>query len=109
MLEAERGSPEATISTFGDALWWGLATITTVGYGDMYPVTGLGRLIAAVLMIGGVSVVGILTASFASWLIESVKTDSEVRNAELLEAIVELREEIKRDAKYGIKPIGEGA
>ncbi len=98
MLEAERGAEGATITTFGDALWWGLTTITTVGYGDMYPVTGVGRLIAAVLMIGGVSVVGILTASFASWLIESVKTENEVRNSELLEELVKLRQEI-RDVK----------
>lgn len=53
-----------------------MTTITTVGYGDHYPVTVLGRLVAIGLMIGGITVLGVVTASFASWLIERVKNET---------------------------------
>ena len=46
MLEAERSAPEASITTFGEAVWWTITTISTVGYGDRYPVTVEGRLVA---------------------------------------------------------------
>lgn len=69
VLNAERGAPSGNITTYPDALWWALATITTVGYGDFYPTTGDGRLIAAVLMVVGIGVVGTVTAAVASHLI----------------------------------------
>jgi voltage-gated potassium channel len=50
VLDAERGKPGANITTFGDAIWWAMTTITTVGYGDCYPTTAIGRLAAAGLM-----------------------------------------------------------
>lgn len=67
VLQAERGAPRATITTFGDAVWWTVSTITTVGYGDAYPVTGKGRWIGGALMLGGIGLLGVVTASFASW------------------------------------------
>ena len=51
MLDAERHAPGSHIHTFADSLWWALSTVTTVGYGDMYPVTGEGRLIAGAVML----------------------------------------------------------
>lgn len=57
------------INSFGDALWWSASTISTVGYGDIYPVTQLGRMIAVLTMIVGVSTFGVLTAKIASTLI----------------------------------------
>jgi voltage-gated potassium channel len=71
ILDAERGGP-GPIQHFGDAVWWSLATITTVGYGDMYPVTTEGRFIAVGLMFCGIGVLGVVTGSFASWLVERV-------------------------------------
>ncbi|MBO0693157.1 MAG: ion transporter, partial [Acidimicrobiaceae bacterium] len=56
MLDVERNAPGSNIHTFGDALWWALATVTTVGYGDRFPVTGQGRLIGAAVMITGIAV-----------------------------------------------------
>ncbi|MAP64173.1 MAG: ion transporter [Microbacterium sp.] len=70
VLEAERDAPDATITTFGDALWWAFVTITTVGYGDYTPVTSWGRIIAVLLMTGGIAVVGVVSATFASWVLE---------------------------------------
>jgi voltage-gated potassium channel len=73
MLDTERGKPGANISSFGDAIWWALATMTTVGYGDRYPTTGEGRLVAAGLMVAAIALLAVITASFASWLIERVR------------------------------------
>ena len=73
VLDAERSQAGATIRTFPDALWWSLTTITTVGYGDRFPVTGEGRLVAAGLMLGGIALLGVVTASIASWLLDRVE------------------------------------
>jgi voltage-gated potassium channel len=69
-LQAERHAPGANIKSFGDALWWAAVTMATVGYGDYYPVTVPGRLLAVVLMIGGVAVVGTSSATIVSYLTE---------------------------------------
>jgi len=73
VLDAERGAKGATITTFGDALWWAMTTVTTVGYGDRYPITGEGRFIAGGLMLAGIALLGIVTASLASWLLDKVR------------------------------------
>ncbi|WP_206053650.1 potassium channel family protein [Nocardioides iriomotensis] len=72
VLDAERDSKGANIVDFGDALWWAMTTVTTVGYGDRFPVTGTGRFVAAGLMLSGIALLGVVTASLASWLIERV-------------------------------------
>ena len=68
-LNVERFAPGANIHTTGDALWWALVTMTTIGYGDRYPVTGEGRFIAAALIIFGIGLVASVTGYFASWLL----------------------------------------
>ncbi|WP_198346347.1 MULTISPECIES: potassium channel family protein [Nocardioides] len=73
ILDAERDAPGANITTAGDALWWAATTVTTVGYGDRYPVTTTGRFVAAALMVVGIAVVSSLTAVIATWLIENVQ------------------------------------
>lgn len=70
VLDAEQNAPGALITTFPDAVWWAIVTITTVGYGDLYPVTTLGRLIATGMMIAGIALVSSVTATFASWFVE---------------------------------------
>lgn len=62
----ERQQNEA-ITSFGDAIWWAVTTTTTVGYGDIYPKTGEGRLIAVLLMLTGIGVIGVFTATIASF------------------------------------------
>ncbi|OLT10932.1 ion transporter [Pseudonocardia sp. CNS-139] len=79
VLDAERDAPEASITTFGEALWWTITTITTVGYGDRYPVTFEGRMVAASLMVAGIALLGVVTASIAAWFVETVRrTGAEV-------------------------------
>ncbi|MGH7703635.1 MAG: potassium channel family protein [Gemmatimonadales bacterium] len=64
-----------SIDSFGDALWWATTTVTTVGYGDMFPVTPGGRGIAVFLMITGIALFGVLTANVAAFFIEEQKDD----------------------------------
>lgn len=59
-----------TIQSFGDALWWAVTTVTTVGYGDTYPVTPAGRGIAAFLMVTGIALFGLLTANITTFFVE---------------------------------------
>lgn len=81
VLDAERADPDANIVDFSDALWWAITTMTTVGYGDRYPTTGQGRLVATALMIGGITLLGTVTATLASWLVQHV-TEAEQREVE---------------------------
>ncbi|MGI9823209.1 potassium channel family protein [Agromyces sp. Marseille-Q5079] len=71
-LQVERYAEGATITTFGDAIWWAIVTIATVGYGDMYPVTTAGRFYAVFLMAGGVVIVGTASATIISYINERV-------------------------------------
>jgi voltage-gated potassium channel len=70
VLDVERNAPGATIVSFGDAIWWACTTATTTGYGDYTPVTIPGRTIGVCLMFGGLTLIGILTASLSSWVAE---------------------------------------
>jgi voltage-gated potassium channel len=72
VLDSEREGADPHITNFGEALWWSITTITTVGYGDLTPVTATGRVIAVLLMIGGISLVGSITATLASWIVQRV-------------------------------------
>lgn len=77
VLAFERGG-SGRIQSYGDAVWWGLETVTTVGYGDFTPVTVAGRVVAAVIMFSGAAAVGALTAVLASRFVASasrVRTD----------------------------------
>lgn len=72
--------PGSNIKTADDAVWWAFTTITTVGYGDRYPVSGEGRLIAALLMTAGVGLFGAFSAALAAWFLapEDEATDLEI-------------------------------
>lgn len=62
------------VQSFFDALWWAMSTVTTVGYGDVYPATGVGRLIATVTMLVGISSLAVVTARIAQFLIREEPT-----------------------------------
>ena len=61
----EHGHPGANITQYNDAVWWAVVTLATVGYGDYYPVTALGRIIAIFMMISGVGIFALMVATFA--------------------------------------------
>jgi voltage-gated potassium channel len=86
--------PGANIKTAGDALWWSVATITTAGYGDKYPITTEGRIIGVVLMIMGVGFFGTLTAYIASVFLNPGKT-SGISETELAKELRLIRERIE--------------
>jgi voltage-gated potassium channel len=58
------------ITNLGDAFWWAIVTVTTVGYGDVYPITAEGKVIAALLMIVGIAILGILISTLGAGLID---------------------------------------
>jgi voltage-gated potassium channel len=95
VLEVERANPDGNIRTIGDALWWSLTTMTTVGYGDLFPVTSEGRLVATCLMIAGIALLGVVTAAIASWFVERFERAAAMERrteAELSQLVAELTE-----------------
>jgi voltage-gated potassium channel len=91
VLSVERDAPEGNIRTLGDALWWSFTTMTTVGYGDHAPTTGLGRMIAVGLMLSGIALLGVVTANIAAWFLARFEKDDveERRQTEAIEALTE--------------------
>jgi voltage-gated potassium channel len=75
---SERNVDGSNIKNFEDGLWWAVTTVTTVGYGDRFPTTTEGRLLAVLLMLVGISLVGVITASVASWFVKL--SQEEVKN-----------------------------
>lgn len=94
VLDAERGAEGSNIGTFEDALWWAMTTVTTVGYGDRFPISEAGRLVAGGLMLAGIALLGVVTASLASWLIERVTEVEEESQAATRRDVVALTEEV---------------
>jgi voltage-gated potassium channel len=79
ILGFERGEVGSNIENFGDALWWALVTTTTVGYGDFFPVTIEGRIVSGALMVLGISLIGVVTASVAAWFVRLTTAESDER------------------------------
>jgi len=88
ILVAEEGA-NGTIDTAEEAIWFTLSTMTTVGYGDVYPVTSAGRVVAALTMMAGIGIFGAFTALVASLLVKSSKVEGQM---------VELLDELRKQA-----------
>jgi voltage-gated potassium channel len=82
VLQFETPSPDANITTGGDALWWAIVTITTVGYGDHFPVTLLGRVTGVLVMFTGVGIIGALASILASVLVPQRPQDVAVPDSD---------------------------
>jgi len=106
VYDAEDGI--GNIDSFGDALWWAFVTITTVGYGDYYPVTLAGRLVAIGLMIGGIALIGVVTATIASWIVERVSDETTAKEMASQDQVEQLRGEIAelKEMIRDLKPTG---
>ena len=92
---------EPQIETFGDGIWWALVTITTVGYGDIAPLTTLGRLIAGTLMFVGLgliaTVTAIVSAKFVANYVDHHTNDDVLEKLEELEAEIEKLKSLEED------------
>jgi voltage-gated potassium channel len=107
VLHFERGQTEANIRGPDDALWWAVVTITTVGYGDKYPVSAEGRMIAGVLMTAGIGLFGTLSGLVASWFLAPDQGKQEGELAALTQEVRRLRESLEN--RHGRSLMSDGA
>ena len=109
-LDVERDAIGSHIHNFGDAIWWACVTITSVGYGDISPVTFVGRLIAVGVMIAGIALLGTVTATLASFFLDRVEDTTKEESDETQAAIATLTAEITAlRAELRSVPGGKGA
>lgn len=114
VLRAEVVSPDANITSASDALWWTFVTITTVGYGDRYPVTGWGRIIGVLVMVAGVGLFGTLSGFLANSFLSPPKpkpaapdpaTDTPVARLAVLKRMIETQEKNTAELKTQLEEL----
>jgi voltage-gated potassium channel len=101
IYKTESQLPGSHIKSVGDAVWWALTTATTVGYGDTFPVSDLGRILSALVMFSGIAFIGILTASIAAWFVE-LDEEPELTKSDfnmLMDRIDELERNLRNENK----------
>jgi voltage-gated potassium channel len=99
VLSFERDVPSSNVHSYPDALWWAVTTITTVGYGDRFPMSPAGRGVAVVLMVSGIALFGIITASIAAYFVEhrSEQDDLAARLDRILERLDAIESSLQAD------------
>ena len=103
ILSVERDAPGSNIRNAEDALWWAYVTITTVGYGDRFPITPEGRMIAAALMTVGVGLFGTFTAYVASWFVEKKEEEKQEEDKiEIKEILLEKEDRTSANGQAAI-------
>jgi voltage-gated potassium channel len=95
ILQAERDQQDAKITSFGKAVWWAINEVTTIGSNDLYPMTVTGRVVAVLLMIGGITLIGVVTASLASWIVQRVADADKSYQSATAAQVDGLRDEIR--------------
>jgi len=88
----EYQAPDATITTIGRSFWWAMVTTTTVGYGDEYPVTVWGRVVAVGVMLVGIGLIGTVSATVASWFVARRRENDDAEDDAAAQALEENRE-----------------
>jgi voltage-gated potassium channel len=91
------------IQSAQDALWWAVSTMTTVGYGDRYPISAEGRVVAIFLMAAGVGLFGILSGLVASWFLSPAVKETDTDVEELKGMIKELQEQVRSERRNSIQ------
>ena len=100
MEEIEKNASGSNIKSLGDAIWWTISTVTTVGYGDKYPTTGAGRLLAVIVMFTGISLIGVITASIASWFVSSDENaNDQIQMKQIMSEMQEIKEALKKNGQ----------
>jgi voltage-gated potassium channel len=94
VLDAERGAEGANIQNFGDAIWWAFVTMSTVGYGDAFPITGQGQLVGVGMMIVGVGLLGVVSATLAAGFLARIEGDQESEMQQVLQGMDELKAQV---------------
>ena len=94
VLDAERNADGTNIKNFGDAIWWAVVTVSSVGYGDHYPVSAVGRTVASAVMVLGLGLISVMTASFAAWLVKQEERVEEDRISELTAQVTALNAQV---------------
>jgi voltage-gated potassium channel len=87
-----------TIRSAQDAMWWAVSTMTTVGYGDTYPITPEGRLVAVCLMVAGVGLFGSLSGLVASWFLRPVAKEQDLEMSEIRDLLREVKSSLASNA-----------
>jgi voltage-gated potassium channel len=98
ILRFESRNAEANIESAGDALWWALVTVTTVGYGDRYPTTDAGRFLATLLILVGVALLGVLTSYLASAFLSREEQEQASELAEIRAELAEIKRLLQEQA-----------
>jgi voltage-gated potassium channel len=113
VLTFERDLPNGNIHSYPDALWWAVTTITTVGYGDRFPLSPAGRGVAVVLMVSGIAVFGVITASIAAYFVEqkgeqdlASRLDRVLERLDAIEAKLQPGEQEQRHLPDRLAPSG---
>jgi voltage-gated potassium channel len=101
VMTFERDMPNGNTSSYPDALWWAVTTITTVGYGDRFPMSPAGRGVAVVLMVSGIALFGIITASIAAYFVEQKADQQDQDLAARLDRILERLDAIEAKLATG--------
>jgi voltage-gated potassium channel len=101
VMTFERDMPNGNISSYPDALWWAVTTITTVGYGDRFPMSPAGRGVAVVLMVSGIALFGIITASIAAYFVEQKADQQDQDLAARVDRILERLDAIEAKLATG--------
>jgi voltage-gated potassium channel len=103
------GHENPSVSSFGNAVWWAIVTATTVGYGDVSPVSTEGRVIAVILMLTGIGIIGVFTATVASFFLEPEVNDDTAKLAERLDVIEAKLDRLLAERTAAGEPVGRSS